>query len=105
VPHDMYAIPRDSYGGALTVTDVGLSVGPVRRDDEGRWFWTVTLVDPDTDRPAALDYCTDRRGDGLWTGRDQSGTQLAGHAQWTLRDVSGTTRRQRVLRAMIHRHY
>jgi hypothetical protein len=93
-----YDTPRDWYGEARTLDAEGLTIGPICRDDDGRYVWTVT----EYDGSRSWSYCTDRNGDGIWRGVDQSGKQLVGHAQWTIRDVSPSTRRRRVVRATLH---
>jgi hypothetical protein len=96
-----YDTPRDWYGDPLKPEDAGLTIGPIRRDDEGRYVWTVAY-DDSQQNPVSWSYCTDRNGDGIWLGVDQSGKQMVGHAQWTIRDVSASTRRKRVVRATLH---
>jgi hypothetical protein len=93
---DYYRHPADPYGDPLALD--GLDVGPIRRDNDGRYVWTVTVGGE------RWTYCTDRAGDGLWRGTDQSGRQLVGHAQWTVRGVARSTRRRRVVRMMLWWH-
>lgn len=76
------------------------NISAVRRDDEGRWVWTVTATywTPDGSEVRTSTWRTDSRGQGLWlvseTGRPDR--QIKGHMQFDL-NASASTRRRRVV--------
>lgn len=98
----MGRIARNATGEEVTLEEANLELGPIRRDDEGRWVWTVTDNDS-YDGTETRTFCTDRAGTGLWAGDDNLGRQILGHAQFDLRGTA-SARRRRVAREMVYRY-